>query len=132
MRTNLSSQIVLYQVPQKYYQPNSALELSGISRFEKIKTHITTTALESSRTVAHEIATLIRKKEKENKKCILCLTSGRSPIEVFNELVRLHKEENLSFKNVIIFNLFEYYPLDINFAQSCLNNSSEQTNLPSP
>ena len=56
MRTNLSSRIVLYQVPQKYYKPNSALEMSGISRFEKIKTHITTTALESSKIVAKEIA----------------------------------------------------------------------------
>ena len=67
MRTNLSSQIVLYQVPQKYYQPNSALESSGISRFEKMKTHITTTALESSKVVAQEIANLIRQKEAENK-----------------------------------------------------------------
>ena len=121
MRTNLSSQIVLSQVPKKYYQPDSALELSGISRFEKIKTHITTTAFESSKVVAQEIANLIHQKEAENKKCVLCFTSGRSPIEVFNELVRLHNEEGLSFKNVIVFNLFEYYPLDINFAQSCLN-----------
>ena len=121
MKTNLSSQIVLYQVPKKYYSPNSALELSGISRFEKLKTHITTTAVESSKLVAHEIANLIRKKATENKMCVLCFTSGRSPIEVFDELVRLHNEESLSFKNVITFNLFEYYPLDINFAQSCLN-----------
>ena len=121
MRTNLSSRIVLYQVPQKYYKPNSALEMSGISRFEKIKTHITTTTLESSKVVAQEIASLIRKKAKENKMCVLCFTSGRSPIELFDELVRLHNEEGLSFKNVITFNLFEYYPLDINFAQSCLN-----------
>ena len=121
MKTNLSSQIVLYQVPKKYYSPNSALESSGISRFEKLKTHITTTALESSKAVAQEIASLIRQKAKEGKMCVLCFTSGRSPIQVFEELVRLHNEESLSFKNVITFNLFEYYPLDINFAQSCLN-----------
>ena len=121
MRTNLSSQIVLYQVPKKYYQPDSALEMSGISRLEKIKTHITTTSKESSEIVAQEIANLIRQKAKENKKCVICFTSGRSPIELFNELVRMHDEENLSFQNVIIFNLFEYYPLDVNFAQSCLN-----------
>lgn len=127
MRTNLSSQIVLYQVPKKYYQPDSALEMSGISRLEKIKTHITNTALESSKVVAHEIANLIRTKANENKKCVLCFTSGRSPMEVFDELVRQHKEESLSFQNVVIFNLFEYYPLDINFAQSCLNQI--KTNL---
>jgi glucosamine-6-phosphate deaminase len=117
----------LSQVPKKYYQPDSALELSGISRFEKMKTHITTTALESSKAVAREIADLIRQKANENKKCVLCLTSGRSPIELFNELVRIHNEENLSFQNVVIFNLFEYYPLDINFAQSCMNQI--KTNL---
>ncbi len=127
MRTNLSSQIVLYQVPKKYYQPDSALEMSGISRLEKIKTHITTTSKESSQVVAQEIANLIRQKAKENKKCVLCFTSGRSPIELFSELVRIHDEENLSFQNVIVFNLFEYYPLDINFAQSCLNQI--KTNL---
>ena len=68
MRTNLSSKIVLYQIPQKYYKPNSALEMSGISRFEKIKTHITTTALEGSKIVAHEIATLILPRQKENRR----------------------------------------------------------------
>ena len=127
MRTNLSSRIVLYQVPQKYYKPNSALEMSGISRFEKIKTHITTTALESSKIVAKEIADLIRQRQSENRNCTLCFTSGRSPVEVFDELVRFHKEEGLSFYNVHIFNLFEYYPLDINFAQSCMNQI--KTNL---
>ena len=127
MRTNLSSQIVLYQVPQKYYRPDSALESSGISRYEKIKTHITKTANEGSIVVAKEIANLIRQRQTENRNCVLCFTSGRSPVEVFDELVRLHNEENLSFKNVIVFNLFEYYPLDIQFAQSCINQI--KTNL---
>ena len=40
MKTNLSSQIVLRQIPKKYYQPDSALEASGISRYEKINTFI--------------------------------------------------------------------------------------------
>ena len=127
MRTNLSSQIVLYQVPKKYYQPDSALEISGISRFEKIHTHITNSASESSIVVAREIADLILQRQAENRTCTLCFTSGRSPIEVFKELVRLHNEENLSFQNVIIFNLFEYYPLNANYAQSCFNQI--KTNL---
>ena len=127
MRTNLSSQIVLYQVPKKYYQPDSALEISGISRFEKIHTHITNSASESSIVVAREIADLILQRQAENRTCTLCFTSGRSPIEVFKELVRLHNEENLSFQNVIVFNLFEYYPLNANYAQSCFNQI--KTNL---
>ena len=127
MRTNLSSQIVLYQVPKKYYQPDSALEISGISRFEKIHTHITNSSSESSIVVAREIADLILQRQAENRTCTLCFTSGRSPIEVFKELVRLHNEENLSFQNVIVFNLFEYYPLNANYAQSCFNQI--KTNL---
>jgi len=42
----------------------------------------------------------------------LGLATGSSPLKVYAELIRLHKEEGLSFKNVITFNLDEYYPLD--------------------
>ena len=54
----------------------------------------------------------IRKKQKENKKCILGLATGSSPISVYQELVRMHKEEGLSFSNVISFNLDEYFPMN--------------------
>ena len=121
MKTNLSSQIVLRQIPKKYYQPDSALEASGISRYEKINTFIGQTALEGAKRAAAEVAELIRAKAAEGKKCVLGLNSGRSPIEFYEELVRLHREEGLSFANVVVFNLFEYYPLDVNYPQSCLN-----------
>ena len=52
------------------------------------------------------------KKQKENKNCVLGLATGSSPISVYNELVRMHKEEGLSFKNVITFNLDEYFPMN--------------------
>jgi len=42
---------------------------------------------------------------------VLGLATGSSPLSVYRELVRLHKEEGLSFKNVITFNLDEYYPI---------------------
>ena len=121
MKTNLSSQIVLRQIPKKYYQPDSALEASGISRYEKINTFIAQSAREGAKKAAFEVAELIRTKAAKGEKCVLGLNSGRSPIEFYEELVRLHKEEGLSFANVVVFNLFEYYPLDINFQQSCLN-----------
>jgi glucosamine-6-phosphate deaminase len=44
----------------------------------------------------------------------LGLATGSSPIKVYQELVRMHKEEGLSFKNVITFNLDEYYPMQPN------------------
>lgn len=81
-------------------------------RFEKIHNVIFDNSNVASVIVANEIAELIRKKKKENKKCVLGLATGSSPKKVYEELVRLHKEEELSFSQVITFNLDEYYPMD--------------------
>ncbi|SDW58301.1 glucosamine-6-phosphate deaminase [Flavobacterium degerlachei] len=81
------------------------------TRFEKIHSVIFKNSVEASKIVAQEIATLIQSKQAENQKCILGLATGSSPIRVYAELVRLHKEEGLSFSNVITFNLDEYYPM---------------------
>jgi glucosamine-6-phosphate deaminase len=75
------------------------------TRFEKIHSVIFKNSVEASKIVAQEIATLIQSRQSENKKCILGLATGSSPIRVYDELVRLHKEEGLSFSNVITFNL---------------------------
>ena len=83
MEKNLSSRIVLHQVPRKYYQPDDVLELSGISRFEKVKTEIFDTAIVGGEKIACEIADLIRKKQANNEICVLGLNSGRSPIEMY-------------------------------------------------
>ncbi|PWH86194.1 glucosamine-6-phosphate deaminase [Brumimicrobium oceani] len=61
---------------------------------------------------AHQIAELIRQKQKEGKPAVLGLATGNTPKLVYKELIRLHKEENLSFENVISFNLDEYYPIE--------------------
>ena len=84
------------------------------TRFEKIHSVIFKDSKEASKIVAKEIADLIIKKQKQNKNCVLGLATGSSPISVYQELVRMHKEEGLSFKNVITFNLDEYYPMDKN------------------
>ncbi|MCK9303226.1 MAG: glucosamine-6-phosphate deaminase [Bacteroidales bacterium] len=78
---------------------------------EKIPISIYEDVLSASKLVAKEIADLIRRRTAENKKTVLGLATGSSPVKVYDELVRLHKEENLSFKNVITFNLDEYYPI---------------------
>ena len=75
------------------------------TRFEKIHNVIFKESKEASILVAQEIADLIREKEKENKPCVLGLATGSSPIKIYEELVRMHKEEGLSFANVITFNL---------------------------
>ena len=81
------------------------------TRCEKIHNVIFESSLEASILVANEIANLIREKAKMNKPCVLGLATGSSPIMVYEELVRMHKEEGLSFVNVVTFNLDEYYPM---------------------
>ncbi|MCR8667053.1 glucosamine-6-phosphate deaminase [Aestuariibaculum sp. M13] len=88
------------------------------TRFEKIHNVIFESSHEASLIVAQEIATLIRDKQSQGQPCILGLATGSSPIKVYEELVRMHKEEGLSFSNVVTFNLDEYYPMDKNNIQS--------------
>lgn len=93
----------------------SALEET---KFEKIHTDVFSESTEAAVAVAREIASLIRYKTNRNEQCVLGLATGSSPIKVYQELVRLHKEEALSFKNVISFNLDEYYGLGKEDVQS--------------
>mgnify|MGYP003629802236 FL=1 len=88
------------------------------TRFEKIHNIIFKDSNEASILVAQEIADLVREKESQNNPCVLGLATGSSPIKVYEELIRIHKEEGLSFANVITFNLDEYYPMDKNNLQS--------------
>jgi glucosamine-6-phosphate deaminase len=88
--------------------------------FEKIPVKIFPDLNEGSRFVAGQIAELIREKQKNKEKCVLGLATGSTPKSLYAELVRLHKEEKLSFKNVIAFNLDEYYPID-NYALQSYN-----------
>ena len=81
------------------------------TRFEKIHNVIFESSQEASIIVAQEIASLIKEKSAQNKPCVLGLATGSSPIKVYEELVRMHKEDGLSFANVVSFNLDEYYPM---------------------
>jgi glucosamine-6-phosphate deaminase len=91
------------------YQPAGQFE---DTRFEKIHNIVFFNSIEGSICVAQEIAELIKLKQAENKLCILGLATGSSPIKVYEKLVCMHKEEGLSFSNVVTFNLDEYYPMD--------------------
>src|SRR5687767_252768 len=86
--------------------------------FEKIPVKIYPDLKEGSQFVARQIADLIREKQQRKEKCILGLATGSTPKTLYAELVRLHREEKLSFKNVVTFNLDEYYPIDNNALQS--------------
>ncbi|TDQ29354.1 glucosamine-6-phosphate deaminase [Zeaxanthinibacter enoshimensis] len=81
-------------------------------KFEKIDTHIHDNSQEASFYVANEIAELIRQRQKQGKNVVLGLATGSTPTKMYDFLVKFHKEEGLSFKNVITFNLDEYYPME--------------------
>lgn len=93
---------------------------------ERIPTHIFADSEKASKAVALEIAALIRQKNKENKPAVLGLATGSSPKKVYQELIRMHKEEGLSFKNVITFNLDEYHPMEPDSVQSYVRFMKEQ------
>ena len=111
MKTNLSSQITLTRIPTRYYRPENAFEHSVLTRLEKVPTTIYESMEEGSFAVAKEIAAQIRKKQEAGQKFVLALPGGRSPESVYKELVRMHKEEQLSFRHVIVFVEYEFYPL---------------------
>ena len=125
MKTNLSSPITLNRVSPRYYRPENAFERSVLTRLEKIPTDIYESAEEGANHVAYEIAQLIRDKQKAGRFCVLALPGGNSPRNVYSALIRIHKEEGLSFRNVIIFNLYEYYPLTSDAINSNLNALKE-------
>lgn len=85
---------------------------------ERIPVKIVSNQKEGSHWVARQIADLIRKRQKEKKNVVLGLATGSTPKSLYAELVRLHREEKLSFKNVITFNLDEYYPIEPTALQS--------------
>lgn len=86
--------------------------------FEKIPVKIFPDLKQGSAFVAEQIAALIREKQKKKEKCVLGLATGSTPKSLYAELIRMYKEEKLSFKNVITFNLDEYYPIDNDALQS--------------
>lgn len=88
------------------------------SAYENIPVEIFETSGEASKAVAHRIAALIRERAAEGKKAVLGLATGNTPIAVYRELIRMHKEEGLDFSNVVTFNLDEYYPMKPDALQS--------------
>src|SRR5688572_27125407 len=98
--------------------PNPRPEINLLDSFEKIPVKIFPTPKDGSQFVAREIANCISDKNSSGQKFVLGLATGSTPISLYAELVKLHKEEGLSFKNVITFNLDEYYPLEKDALQS--------------
>ncbi|MDR0895185.1 MAG: glucosamine-6-phosphate deaminase [Prevotellaceae bacterium] len=125
MKTNLSSQITLNRISPRYYKPANAFERSVLTRLEKIPTDIYESPEEGANHIAAEIATMIRERQRDGRFFVLALPGGNSPRNLFTALIRMHREEGLSFRNVIIFNLYEYYPLAPDAVNSNMNALKE-------
>src|SRR4030095_13661610 len=89
-----------------YDSPNLA------SRYDKIPVECFRDSFEAAKVVAFDIASLIRIKQALGKTFVLGLATGSTPISVYEELIRLHQHEGLCFKNVVTFNVDEYYPIE--------------------
>lgn len=93
-------------------------KLEQVAAFEKIPVTIFAEADDACKTVADEIAELIRAKHQTGEYAVLGLATGSTPKKIYKELIRMHRQEGLSFKNVICFNLDEYYPMTGSSLQS--------------
>lgn len=101
------------------------LNLLEETRYEKLPVITYANRYEASLAVARRIAALIKKKQAKCEKTVLGLATGVTPIVVYAELVRQHKQEGLSFKDVITFNLDEYYPMKVTSEQSYVTFMNE-------
>jgi len=91
--------------PRPLYAPPAA------ARFERIPVTAYADSHDASCDVAREIADLIRANDSRGGRTVLGLATGSTPLGVYNELIRMHREEGLSFRNVVTFNLDEYWPM---------------------
>jgi len=126
MKLNLSSEIVLNNVPEEIYHPATAIDRSELTRFEKIQTDIFPKPEEGTIYIADCVEQVIKQKQREGKFCVLGLGTGLSLTPVYQELIRRYKENTLSFHNVIIFNAYEYFPITANTSNSTINQLKER------
>lgn len=94
------------------------LNLLEETRFEKVPVSVYPDQIAASVHVANRIASIIREKQSKGEVAVLGLATGATPVDVYKELIRQHREEGLSFKNVVTFNLDEYYPMQPTSEQS--------------
>lgn len=103
MKTNLSSQIKLDQIPKRYYAPEGEIELAELTREEKVYTRIFETAVDGSDYIAHKIVDTIKRNVDIKGKCVLALGAGTSTHSVYARLIEFCRLGEVSFQNVIVY-----------------------------
>jgi glucosamine-6-phosphate deaminase len=92
--------------------------LPHVTTVERLPVTVYDQPADASRAVAREIADLVQQRAAAGKKTVLGLATGSTPVGVYDELIRLHREEGVSFKTVVTFNLDEYWPMQPDALQS--------------
>ena len=87
------------------------MKMGDARRLERLHVEIIDPPDALAAAIAHRIAELIRSRAAEGRPCVLGLATGSTPVGVYAELVRMHREEGLSFRGVRTFNLDEYWPM---------------------
>src|SRR5215469_14073397 len=90
-------------------------------RYEKVPVSVFSDSQVASELVAKQVAALIKEKAVQSEMCVIGFITGSTAVGVYEHLTYLHKKEGLSFKNVIAFNIDEYYPLSKTELQSRYN-----------
>ena len=126
MRLNLSSEIVLNKVPLAYYKPKTTVEYSEISRKEKIHTDIFASSMEGAAHIADQVEKEIKAAQHEGRYYVMALGTGLSLTPIYKELQRRCEAKQLSFRNVIVFNAYEYYPVQKESTLKSINQLKER------
>lgn len=126
MRLNLSSEIVLNKVPLAYYKPKTTVEYSEISRMEKIHTDIFASSMEGAAHVADQVEKEIKAAQHEGRYYVMELGTGLSLTPIYKELQRRCEAKQLSFRNVVVFNAYEYYPVQKESSLKSINQLKER------
>ena len=126
MRLNLSSEIVLNKVPLAYYKPKTTVEYSEISRMEKIHTDIFASSMEGAAHVADQVEKEIKAAQHEGRYYVMALGTGLSLTPIYKELQKRCEAKQLSFRNVVVFNAYEYYPVQKESSLKSINQLKER------
>ncbi|MDE5629648.1 MAG: PIG-L family deacetylase [Muribaculaceae bacterium] len=112
MKKDLSSQIKLDRIPRRYYNPDSEIELTALRREEKINTYIFETAPEGAAYIASQVVKYIKRYVERKGKCVIAGGAGNSTHSVYAELIKMHKNGEVDFNDVVFFNISEFFPLN--------------------
>jgi glucosamine-6-phosphate deaminase len=106
--------------------PDSQVPCVEHTQLEKIAVSVHENADQACLRVATEMAELIRARAAAKQQVVFGLATGSTPVRLYQQLIRMHREEGLSFANVVTFNLDEYYDLGPDHPESYRRFMQEQ------